>query len=270
MANLKPGCIKPLRICIGMINSPNIPKYSYYSTILNYEYATKHSYDFVVNRCPDDTDIDWKWDPKNEYVTVWYKPEFIKKYLPYYHIFVFIDSDAYFKDIEKSVEKFIEEEDVNNKDTLIYVSADFKNNHIKWTNGPNTGIIIAKNTPRTFEILDEWIKAPNTSLCESYKRVHTREQACLWKLKDNKYNKEIKIVQPPVRLGTHEGEWIVHLAATNNNIREEYFKNILKKHFDTDFNSHADNCASQNENNKIYITILIVIIFILIINYIKV
>lgn len=262
---LKPGCVNPLRIGIGMINSPNIPKYAHYSTLLNYMYATKHSYDFIINRCPDDTDIDWKWDPENEYTSVWYKPEFIKKYLQYYHIFVFIDSDAYFKDIEKSVEDFLKEEDKNGDEALIYIAEDCKDKKICWTTGPNTGVIIAKNTPKTFKILDDWIKAPQTDLCKSWKYKHTREQGCLWDLKNAKYSKEIKIVKPATKLGTHDGDWIVHLAATSSSFRETYFGDIIKKVFYDNFKetkSDIDNFKKKSDINysSINITNMICII----------
>lgn len=267
MSNLKPGCVNPQRICIGMINSPNIPKYAQYTTLLNYMYSTKHNYDFVVNRCPDDIDVDWKWDPKNEYVSVWYKPEFIKKYLPYYHIFVFVDSDAYFKDINKTVEDFLKEEEANtnpNDLPLIYVAEDCKDKKLCWTAGPNTGVIIVKNTPKTFEILNEWIKGPTTKMCDFWKYRHTREQGCLWELKNSKYNKEIKVVTPAYKLGTHDGDWIVHLAATSSKVREDYFGDILKKKFYDNFGNNAtDNTNSFNIINIIMFTILIMLVILL-------
>lgn len=263
MANLKPGCVNPLRICIGMINSPNIPKYAQYATFLNYMYATKHSYDFVVNRCPDDTDVDWKWDPKNEYVTVWYKPEFIKKYLSYYHIFVFIDSDAYFKNIDKTVEDFLREQDKNDE-TLIYVAEDCKDQNLCWTNGPNTGVVIVKNTPKTFEILNEWINGPKNGLCNSWKYKHTREQKCLWELKNAKYDKEIKIVKPATKLGTHDGDWIVHLAATTSDYRENVLGNIVEEKFYKNFGmSSVIKYFCESNTFFVILTMLLIILCIL-------
>ncbi len=247
MSNLKPGCKSPLRICVGMINSPSIPKYAQYTTMLNYMYATKHSYDFVVNRCPDDTDIDWKWDAKNEYVSVWYKPEFIKKYLKYYHFFVFIDSDAYFKDMDKTVESFLQNEDNNNPETLIYVAKDCKDKEICWTSGPNTGVIIVRNTPKTFELLDEWINAPKTDLCKFWKYRHTREQGCLWELRNSKFSKEIRIVEPAYKLGTHDGDWVVHLAATSGDYREKYFGDLFR-------NFSSENFSDETSINISYMT----------------
>ena len=206
---LQPGCCNPLRICIGMINSPGIHEYAQYSTKLNYDYATKHGYDFIVNRCPDAIDADWKWDKNNQYVLVWYKSEFIKKYLPSYHYLVYIDSDAYFKDMNKKIEDFLREEQ---DDSLMYMAADCTNSNFCWNaDGPNGGVIIVKNTPETFTILDDWINAPNNEMCEKWKYKHPREQQCLWNLKKARYDKEIKIIQPATRLGTTDGTWIVHL-----------------------------------------------------------
>jgi hypothetical protein len=234
-------------------------------------YSTKHNYDFIVNRCPDDVDVDWKWDPKNEYVSVWYKPEFIKKYLPQYHIFVFVDSDAYFKDVNKTIEDFLLEEEKSTKNgessPLIYVAEDCKDKNICWTTGPNTGVIIVKNTPKTFEILDEWIKGPTTKMCAFWKYRHTREQGCLWELKNAKYNKEIKVVTPATKLGTHDGDWIVHLAGTSGKFREEYFGDILKKKYYDNFgnSSYIDNNIynSINSTNMIMLVTSMMLVIIL-------
>ena len=182
-----------------------------------------------------------------------------------HHIFVFIDSDAYFKDIEKSVEDFLKEEDKNGDEALIYIAEDCKDKNVCWTAGPNTGVIIAKNTPKTFEILDEWIKGPKTELCDFWKYRHTREQGCLWELKDAKYDKEIKVVRPATKLGTHDGDWIVHLAATPSNFREEYFGDIIKKRFYENFggSSYIDYCYSSFDFSTVMMTVMITLIILL-------
>lgn len=55
---LSKGIVNDLRICIIMLSSPNIPNYAHFAAINNYLYATKHHYDFIVERQPRDTTYD--------------------------------------------------------------------------------------------------------------------------------------------------------------------------------------------------------------------
>jgi Nucleotide-diphospho-sugar transferase len=130
-----------------------------------------------------------------------------------------------FRDAAKSVEQFLAEE---NDNALIYASADCMSEQICWKkNELNAGFLVVKNTPKTFELLDAWIKAPETALCREWKYTHPREQACLNELQKSQYANEIKILPRDKRVGTHDGNWVVHLAGVKDSTREHYFTQMI-------------------------------------------
>jgi len=217
-------------ICILVLNSPNIGEYAHQATIINKLYANKHKYDFIVERCPlkEDLNKDYMWNGNNEYLFVWSKAPLIKKHLINYDYLFFIDSDAIFVNHEQTIDSFIDNNFTN--ETCLLLGTDcitktvcFKQNKL------NTGTIIAKNTDKTFEIIDKWIQAPNTELCHEWKYKHTREQECLNLIK-NKYNyNEIKIVDY-YKLNGIDGLWIKHYMTVKYNQRCKILNLYLKKY----------------------------------------
>ena len=216
-------------ICIIMLNSPNIAKYAHMATIINKLYANKYNYDFIVERCPlkEDLNKDYMWDANNEYIFVWSKPSLIKKHLINYDYIFYIDSDAIFVNHEKTMDSFIDE-NFTNEICLIFGSNCVTKNFCFYKNQLNAGVIILKNTDKTFEILDKWIKAPNTELCHEWKYKHPREQECLNLIK-KKYNyNEIKIIDY-YKLNGIDGTWIKHYMGTKYDERCKILNLYLKK-----------------------------------------
>ena len=216
-------------ICIIMLNSPNIANYAHMATIINKLYADKYNYDFIVERCPlkEDLNKDYMWDGKNEYIFVWSKPSLIKKHLINYDYIFFIDSDAIFVNHEKTIDSFIDEH-FTNEICLIFGSDCLTKNYCFNKDKLNTGAIIIKNTDKTFKILDNWIKAPNTELCHEWKYKHPREQECLNLIK-KKYNyNEIKIIDY-YKLNGIDGIWIKHYMGTKHDERCKIINLYLKK-----------------------------------------
>jgi hypothetical protein len=217
-------------ICILVLNSPNIGLYAQQATIINKLYANKYNYDFIVERCPlkEDLNKDYMWDNTNEYIFVWSKASLIKKHLINYDYLFFIDSDAIFENHEQTIDSFIDKNFTNETCLLLGTDCITKNVCYK-KNKLNTGTIIAKNTDKTFEILDKWIQAPNTKLCHEWKYVHTREQECLNIIK-NKYNyKEIKIVDY-YKINGIDGPWIKHYMGVQHDKRCKILNLYLQKY----------------------------------------
>lgn len=237
MKTVPPG-IAPskLRIAIIMLNSPNIPNYAHFATMNNYIYSTKHGYDFIVERQPQNVQELWSWDPQNQYVLVWYKPEFIKRHLQNYHYVLFVDSDAYFVNHNLKIEDalvsrtqnekcMIFQEDVWRSDFL--PDASVKDGYIC------TGLVFVKNCPESFRILDTWINAPHIDPeCVKYKYEHAREQDTIIILK-NKYpefKKQILVLPAKEGIfGQYDSKWIIHLGGIPNDIRSNMIMEVFDK-----------------------------------------
>lgn len=241
-------------ICILILNSPNIGDYGHTATIINKLYANKYNYDFIVERCPlkEDLNKDHMWNGNNEYLFVWSKPSLIKKHLINYDYLFFIDSDAIFVNHEKTIDSFIDE-NFTNETCLILGSDCITKNYCFNKDKLNTGVIIAKNTDKTFEILDNWIKVPNTKLCHEWKYKHTREQECLYLVK-NKYNyNEINIVDY-YKLNGIDGIWIKHYMGIEHDKRCKILNLYLKKfliEYNIYDNSNIISTSEKTEKEKL-------------------
>lgn len=217
-------------ICILMLNSPNIPLYAHKATMINYMYAARHGYNFVVERCPRPEDINkpWMWDEKRkyEYLLVWSKPTLIRKHMPFYDYILFIDSDAIVIDHNKTVESFIKQHMTDA--TCIIAAQDCKKTDDCWVaKNLNTGVMLFKNSTTTLTLLDAWFEATN-NVCKHTLYTHPREQECLNILKKQKYNDLIKILPISV-MGGYDGTWIQHYAGMPNPEREKIITGHLHK-----------------------------------------
>jgi hypothetical protein len=243
-------------ICILVLNSPNIGDYAHTATIINKLYANKYNYDFIVERCPlkEDLNKDYMWDGKDEYMFVWSKPSLIKKHLKNYDYLFYIDSDAIFVDHEQTIDSFIDKNFTNKTCLLFGTDCITKNNcFYNFKNDLNAGVIIVKNTDKTFEILDKWIQAPNTDLCRQFKYIHPREQGCINFIKY--FYNEIKIVDY-YKLNGIDGLWIKHYMGTSYNTRCKILNLYLHK-FLIEYNIYDNsklikNSIIKTEKEKIF------------------
>jgi len=239
-------------IAVLMMNSPNIPEYAHYATRINYLYTTRYGYSFLVQRCPrtDDMDKDWYFNSTDEYLFVWSKAALVRQFLPFYEYLLFIDSDAIFYDQNKSIEAFIEEH--VGPETCIVAAQDCKNKNLCYhAENLNAGVILFRNSPRTMEILDDWIYQENHE-CKDWKYRHPREQQCLNIIRE-KYKKEIKIL-PVEEMNGSDGKWIHHYMATS----AEQRANVFKKYLSTFENDQQTN----NNTTTVTVTVLVIIIII--------
>lgn len=237
------------RIAILMLNSPNIPHYAHYATMNNYMYATKHGYDFIVERAPLNTSDSWTWDPENEYVLVWYKAEFIKRHLKNYHYVLFIDSDATPRDFQYTIEKEVIDR-YNDNFSLIFQEDVWRSlAGLPVCKKICTGLICAKNCPSAFAVLDLWARAPYVDKeCIEFRYKHAREQDCIMHLFKTRpeVQQHVKIFPAHLGLfGQYDSKWIYHMGGVNKKERTvvlfQDFKKSLDKmihdtnHFLTDY-----------------------------------
>lgn len=238
-----------LRIAIIMLNSPDIPNYAHFATMNNYLYATKHNYDFIVERQPRDIKHDWTWNSNKQSSVSWYKAELVKKHLKNYHYVLFIDSDAIFTGFDYLIEEELVPL-INDKTVMIFQEDVWESTIIEHV--PNkicTGLIFAKSCPLAFDILDLWILAPyNNNNCFEFRYKHPREQACLeYILKE--YNIWDNIYIYPGRrkmFGQYDANWIIHMAGTNDKNRSE----LISRYFDSKYNDFIRITRQQLYGNK--------------------
>jgi hypothetical protein len=260
-----------------MVNSPNIPLYAHKSAINNYLYCVKYGYAFIVERCPDINDLnkDYMWDPSNEYLLVWSKPILVKRHLYNYEYLLIIDSDAIFIDFEKSLDYLINTY-FTNDDICIIAGGDCFNSSTCWgaKDDLNAGVMLFKNIPKTFEILNNWYEAANNE-CIDWKYQHPREQQCLNILK-SKYNNNIKVI-PHYEMNGVDGIYIrhylnnnVHSANDRNNYIDNYlqinYKNLTNETLPKNIENYTNinNCTNidNDDNNNQILLLVIIVIFI--------
>lgn len=224
------------RIAMLMLNSPNIKTYAHCATMNNYLYATKHGYDFIVERLPINMEDDWTWDANNEYVLVWYKAELLKRHLKNYDYVFYIDSDATVINFEYTIEDEIIKR-FNDDFSIVFQEDVWSvqwaiNNNYKFLDKICAGILLAKNSQITFDILDTWIRAPYTDPdCIKFRYIHAREQDCIMTLRE-KYpfiKENVKVFPAYIGLlGQYDAKWIIHLAGKSAEHRHYVLGNILQ------------------------------------------
>ena len=274
------------QICVLMVNSPNIPIYAHKAAINNYLYCVKYGYTFIVERCPDinDLDKDYMWDSKNEYLLVWSKPLLVKRHLHNYKYLFIIDSDAIFIDFNKSIEYLIDKYFIND-DVCIIAGFDCYNESYCFTeNKLNAGVMMFKNIPKTFEILNKWYDGPNNE-CIDWKYNHPREQECINIIKKN-YENNFLII-PHYEINGIDGIFVKHYMLNSSHDRninidsylQIHYKDLVKDIIPNDIPSIIPNIITNNipsiietynninndETKYDNLTIIIIILFILII-----
>lgn len=204
-------CSSQARIGILMMNSPNIAQYAHRTALLNYMYAARHGYGFLVTRCPDVQDMgkDWAWDGNNEYLFVWSKARMLAHALRIFDIVLFIDSDAFVWDTAVTIESKVRE--LMDDDTCLVMADDCKSRSFCYNKDKvNAGVVLARRSPKTFEILDRWMNPVEE--CADWLYTHPREQACIDVLRQKSYPKEIRKV-PVETMNGSDGTWIRHYMA---------------------------------------------------------
>lgn len=219
MAPKEDKCASAARIGIIMLNSPNIPTYAHHAALINYMYAAKHGYGFMVMTCPDVRDMkkDWMWDGTNEYLFVWSKARMLAQALTLFDIVLFIDSDAVVWDPSITIESKVRQL-MSSPKTCLVMAEDCKNS---WTcydaDRVNTGVILARRSPKTSEILERWMDPDKD--CADWKYKHPREQMCIDILRSKHYGEFIRKVSVQ-KMNGWDGTWIRHYMASSKTERQ--------------------------------------------------
>lgn len=222
-----------MRIRVGMISTPKIGQYAHFAEMINLAYCTQHGYEFVVERCPNDLQKSYKWDDNDQKRAVWFKCEFALSHLNDCDYFCFIDSDAYFDDFSQSLSNLIQ---ISSSDVVLLIQPDCWDNLIcKRNHRINTGFFIFKNHPKSFDLLNAWLKAAeaddNTG-CNDLQFKHPREQGCLQRIIDQSISDAdksnlIKILDKKL-VGNSNSTFVKHLMLTSNKTRHEEIFTKLK------------------------------------------
>jgi hypothetical protein len=111
----------------------------------------------------------------------WAKPLIALRHLARYNIVVIMDADAYVKDMSQSVESVLDKFLERNKSILI--GRDCLDRTFCWSDGPNTGVLIVKDSPPARALLEEWALAHQAGrACDPAKNIDKLEQGCLGEL----------------------------------------------------------------------------------------
>ncbi len=170
------------RVAILTLSSSDDPLYLKQAVFVNGMYASKHNYAFVVERCPTKQNANKKWVRAG-----WEKPFYIKRYLRDFDLVLFIDRTLMFVDhstkIEDAMGRFLDAETavIVNTSTGKHAQAD-------------TQLMLFKNTPKAFEILDAWAQAPLTNMCKAWRNAPPFEKACFEKLRRMFFAMQMKLV----------------------------------------------------------------------------
>ena len=227
------GCrANKLRIGFGMLNSVDIPEYAQHCAQINQEYCRRHGYDFIIERCPGGSKYPrWQWADDDQYLLVWHKAAFLRRHLPRYHYFVYLDSDAYVYDHEISLESFTQPIIEAKPETSLIVQRDCHAQGNCYRGGElNAGILILRNNKKAFDLLDDWDASwqREDGRCVDMRHQHPREQECLIRLsKRDDYRAHVHMV--PVEenmIGQLQARYIRHLSGLDGEKRNQ----ILKAH----------------------------------------
>lgn len=226
---------KDVRIAILMINSPNIANYAHKAAVVNYMYASMHGYAFLVERCPS-KGSGFELPDTNEYLMVWTKPHLVKKHLPHYDYLLYIDSDAIVVDREKTIEELAAAHMQPGGPVCMVAGRDCLSSSIESCTGHegelNAGVILFKNDPRTMDILDAWIDARLNKDCMKWRDDFPYEQACINHLRNQRFQREIKVV-PTQEMNGVDGRWIMHYMAQTEATRDDAMVGELRKLFES-------------------------------------
>jgi hypothetical protein len=221
-------CASSVRIGILMMNSPKIAQYGHHAALLNYMYAAKHGYGFMVTRCPDVQDMkhDWAWDGKNEYLLVWSKARALEHALRVFDVVLFLDSDAVVWDTDVTIESKVAAL-MPDAATCLVMARDCSSTTHCWhgdADKVNAGVILARRSARTSEILRRWMRPEQE--CKDWLYTHPREQECINILRARYYGDAIRNV-PVAEMNGNDGTWVRHYMSTSSEERGRIMADLL-------------------------------------------
>lgn len=192
-------------------------KFEYYrfSERINKRYCNLHGYRHVIRRDK----------PRSDRHVCWHKiPVFIEE-LRDCDLLVLLDADAVFYGQDLTIE---EELLSMMGERCLLMSQDVASEKERWTPGlPNTGVIAARNTPLSFEILRAWDAASDVDPETRWR--WPPEQLGLWRHIVRKYEDHIRIVEDYYRVHGRYGQYIRHFFQSTDEERTFRLVDIDKR-----------------------------------------
>jgi hypothetical protein len=214
------GCYGADKLRIGVLTlcTTRTAQSAHLTAFINALYTAKWGYSFIVERCAATTARDYLWRDDTQYQIVWHKSLYMLRHLPFYDYLLFMDSDSYVIDHDLSIEQFVNE-NLNSSASIATQSDCYDSTpgaYGCWdSTAINTGLILAKNTPKAFEILRAWAHAPETDVCREFHDRHPREQLCLQQVAKQYKQGEIQVIDTALWRGL-DGTWIQHAYESRN------------------------------------------------------
>lgn len=136
-----------MRITVATLSFAEV-SYLRYTEAINRAYCARHGYRFEIIR------------PTQQLVRspIWYKVEGVRALLAESDYVLFLDADAFFIDMSRSVEALIAE---HMGDAAILLGTDRRDKNFAWSDtNANCGVFLVRNCAQGFDILSEWWDSP--------------------------------------------------------------------------------------------------------------
>ena len=96
----------------------------------------------------------------------------------------------------------------------------------------NTGVIIIKNAPVAFDILERWISSTSDDdVCDQWRYAFTYEQACISALAETEFKSYIAMIDPILVEREDTSKWVRHLYGTSTQFRNKELRKYLQTIF---------------------------------------
>jgi hypothetical protein len=227
------GCYGARRLRIGVLTlgTRDAHPISLVSSLISTLYTEKHGYDFIVERCATTTvsNGSYMWDEagalgerRRQPQIVWSKSLALLKHLPQYDVLFFHDSDVFFVNHSYTIESFVDTYMVGNgsdaltgKEKSIAFGENCIDENFCWNGFPglNTGMIMVRNTPASFDILADWARAADDGRCAVHLFAHPREQNCFDFVVRQAHEAHLAVIDTALWKGA-DGSWLVHLYSS--------------------------------------------------------
>jgi hypothetical protein len=165
--------------------------YCMYASQNHNEYANKHNYSYIKEVVDNDSYPGWH--------PTWIKIDVLRKYLPMFDYVVWIDADAVFKNLEITIESFLDD----NVDLVLPKLEFDRVGGQMWTH-TTTGFMVWKNSEWSKETLDLLWNDPKNYKIDFFHEQSRLDQILMSKFElsggENILNKESVDLEKPVKL----------------------------------------------------------------------
>ena len=230
------GCtVSGKRVAVVVLNDIHTGSEDDLSVLSHAAYTHRHGYDLYIERCYVDGDAYVQADRMSVNLA---KPHLILKHLEAHDLVLYLDADTYFRDHDRTLEQYAADR-FEGSSASILVSADCFDETFCWSaKGPNTGVILVKNTQSAVRALETWANAmhPGEACDESknelYRSLKHHEQGCFDALmmQDEAFGDQVLLLPKDHRegFGSNDGAFITHVVGHYNDDRRQRMREALR------------------------------------------